>query len=57
MVLKKDKQALTVVLALSGRAQDVEMEIPADDLIKETCMDTLHVKLDSLFLKEDKDEA
>lgn len=38
--LDKDKQALAVVLALSGRARETGMEVPADDLNKDTGMDT-----------------
>lgn len=53
--LEKKKQALAVALALSGRARDTAMEIPVDDLNKDTGMATLLGKLDALFLKEEKD--
>uniref|UniRef100_M4AZE1 Integrase catalytic domain-containing protein n=1 Tax=Xiphophorus maculatus TaxID=8083 RepID=M4AZE1_XIPMA len=53
--LEKKKQALAVALALSGRARDTAMEIPVDDLNKDTGMTTLFAKLDDLFLKEEKD--
>ena len=53
--LDKEKQALAVALALSGRARDTAMEIPVDDLNKDTGMGTLLAKLDDLFLKEEKD--
>ncbi len=51
------EQLLAVVLELSGRARETGMEIPADDLNKDTSMDTLQAKLDNLFLKEEKDRA
>ena len=53
--LEKSKQALAVVLALSGRAREAAMEIPVDDLNKDSGMKTLLAKLDNLFLKEEKD--
>lgn len=53
--LEEKKQALAVALALSGRARDTAMEIPVDDLNKDTGMTTLLAKLDDLFLKEEKD--
>lgn len=55
--LEKKKQALAVALALSGRARETAMEIPVDDLNKDTGMDTLLTKLDDLFLKEEKDQV
>lgn len=53
--LEKKKQALAVALALSGRAREAAMEIPVDDLNKDSGMDTLLRKLDEMFLKEEKD--
>ena len=38
--LKKDKQAVAEVLALSGTARETAMEIPANDLNKDPGMDT-----------------
>lgn len=55
--LEKKKQALAVALALSGRARETAMEIPVDDLNKDTGMNTLLTKLDDLFLKEEKDQV
>lgn len=55
--LEKKKQALAVALALSGRARETAMEIPVDDLNKDTGMNTLLLKLDDLFLKEEKDQT
>lgn len=44
-----------MALVLSGRARETAMEIPVDDLNKDTGIATLFAKLDSLFLKEEKD--
>ena len=55
--LAKKKQALAVVLALSGSARETAMEIPVDDLNKDDGMTTLIAKLDSMFLKEEKDQV
>ncbi|KAL2093504.1 hypothetical protein ACEWY4_010816 [Coilia grayii] len=55
--LQKKKQALAVALGLSGRARETAMEIPVDDLNKDTGMNTLLEKLDGLFLKEEKDRT
>ncbi len=52
MELEKSKQVLTVALALSRRAGESLMEIPVDDLDKDTGINTLLVKLNNLFLKE-----
>lgn len=46
-----------MALALSGRAREPAMEIPVDDLNKDTGMNTLVTKLDDLFLKEEKDQV
>jgi hypothetical protein len=35
------KQALAVALSLKGRARDIALEIPADDLDKDNGMTTL----------------
>ena len=56
MDLKKDKGALPVVLALEEQGEFV-MEIPEDKFNAKTGMDTLHAKLDSLFLKVEKDRT
>ncbi|CAL9707805.1 unnamed protein product [Knipowitschia caucasica] len=53
--LEKKKQALAVALSLSGRARETAMEIPVDELNEDTGMKILLDKLDSLFLKEEKD--
>ncbi|XP_061906336.1 uncharacterized protein LOC133659674 [Entelurus aequoreus] len=55
--LDKKKQALAVALGLEGRAKDIAMEIPADDLDKDTGMATLLAKLDGVFQQEEKDRA
>ena len=55
--LEKKKQALAVVLALSGSARETAMEIPVDDLNKDDGMTTLLAKLDNLFMKEEKDQV
>ena len=55
--LAKKKQALAVALGLEGRAREVAMEIPADDLDKDNGMDTLLEKLDGVFQLEEKDRA
>lgn len=55
--LDKDEHRSQSFLALSGRVRETGMEIPADDLNKDTSMDTLLAKLDSLFLKGEKDRA
>lgn len=53
--LEKKKQALAVALSLTGRARDAALEISADDLNKDDGMKTILDKLDSVFLKEEKD--
>ena len=53
--LDKKKQALAVALSLPGRARDSALEIAAGDLNKDDGMTTLLTKLDSVFLKEEKD--
>ncbi|KAK7907197.1 hypothetical protein WMY93_015809 [Mugilogobius chulae] len=53
--LDKKKQALAVTLSLAGRARESALEIPAGDLNADTGMATLLTKLDSVFLKEEKD--
>lgn len=55
--LTKKKQALAVALGLTGRARETAMEIPVDDLNKDTGMTTLLEKLDGLFLVEEKDRT
>ena len=55
--LAKKKQALAVALGLEGRAREIAMEIPADDLDKDNGMDTLLAKLDGVFQLEEKDRA
>ena len=58
--LDKKKQALAVALSLMGRARDSVLEIAAGDLNKDDGMTTLLIKLDTVFLKEEKvrqDEA
>lgn len=46
-----------MALVLEGRAREIAMEIPADDLDKDTGMVTLLAKLDSVFQLEEKDRA
>lgn len=53
--LDKKKQALAITLSLSGRARESALEIAAHDLNTDTGMDVLLSKLDSVFLKEEKD--
>ncbi|XP_034552315.1 uncharacterized protein LOC117821880 isoform X2 [Notolabrus celidotus] len=53
--LEKKKQALAVALSLTGRARDCVLEIAAGDLNKDDGMTKLLTKLDSVFLKEEKD--
>ena len=55
--LDKRKQALAVALSLKGRARDIALEIPADDLDKDNGMTTLIQELDNLFMREEKDQA
>lgn len=43
------KQALAVALGLEGRAKEIAMEIPAEDLDNDNGMDTLFMKLDGVF--------
>lgn len=52
---KKKNQALAITLSLSGRARENTLEIAAHDLNTDTRMDVLLTKLDSMFLKEEKD--
>ena len=53
--LDKKKQALAVALLLTRRARDSRKEIAAGDFNKDDGMTTLLMKLDSVFLKEEKD--
>ncbi|XP_062409954.1 uncharacterized protein LOC134100639 [Sardina pilchardus] len=53
--LDKNKQALAVALSLSGRARNAALEIAAADLNKDNGLTTLLHKLDTVFLKEEKD--
>lgn len=53
--LDKKKQVLAVALSLMGRARDCALEIAAGDLKSNDGMTTLLTKLDSVFLKEEKD--
>lgn len=53
--LDKKKQALAVTLSLSGRARESALEIAAEHLNVDTGMSVLLDKLDSVFLKEEKD--
>ena len=55
--LDKKKQAVAVALSLKGRARDIALEIPADDLDKDNGMTTLIQELDNLFTREEKDRA
>ncbi|MGL5730564.1 MAG: hypothetical protein ACRCX5_05520, partial [Bacteroidales bacterium] len=52
---KKKKQALAIALSLTGRARNAALEISANDLNKDDGMKTILDKLDSVFLKEEKD--
>lgn len=49
------KQALAVTLSLIGRVKESVLEIAANDLNADNGMATLLTKLDSVFLKEEKD--
>ena len=51
------KQALAVALSLKGRARDIALEIPADDLDKDNGMTMLIQELDKVFMREEKDRA
>ncbi|XP_016523030.1 uncharacterized protein LOC107835207 [Poecilia formosa] len=53
--LDKKKQALAVTLSLSGRARESALEIAAEHLNDDTGISVLLNKLDSGFLKEEKD--
>ena len=53
--LEEKKQALAVALSLTGRARDSALEIAAADLNVDGGMLILLTKLDSVFLKEEKD--
>ncbi len=55
--LEKKKRALAVTLSLSGKARDTALAIKAEDLNKDTGMQTLLVALDKVFLKETVDSA
>ena len=50
--LDKKKQALAVALPLKGRAKDIALEIPAEDLDKDNGMTTLIQELDKVFMGE-----
>ena len=50
--LDKKKQATAIYLSLTGQARNLASEIPAEDLEKETGVNTLIVKLDSLYLAD-----
>ncbi|XP_013861036.1 UDP-N-acetylglucosamine transferase subunit ALG13 homolog isoform X2 [Austrofundulus limnaeus] len=56
--LESKKQALAVALALSGRARDTAMEIPVDDLNKDTgagsCLEALGAGKPLLVVVNDK---
>ncbi|KAI4873784.1 hypothetical protein NFI96_002219, partial [Prochilodus magdalenae] len=53
--LDQKKQALAVALSLTGRARTIALEISADDLNKDNGLTTLLQKLDTVYLKEEKD--
>lgn len=44
-------------MGLEGRARESAMEIPVEQLDSDNGMTTLLAKLDSVFLKEEKDRA
>ena len=53
--LDAKKLALAVALSLTGRARNAALEVAAVDLNKENGLTTLLQKLDTVFLKEEKD--
>ena len=53
--LDAKKQALALALSLTGRARNTALEVAAVDLNKENGLATLLHKLDTMFLKEEKD--
>ena len=55
--LKPEKQALAVSLSLQGNARDTAMAIEAKTLATAEGMDLLIQRLDSVFLKDDKDRS
>lgn len=55
--LDEKKQALAVALGLEGQVGESAMAIPAEQLDSDNGMTTLLAKLDSVFLKEEKDRA
>ena len=57
MDLDEKKQALAVALSRKGRARDIALEIPADELDKDNGMTTLIQELDKVFMREEKDRA
>lgn len=46
---------MAVALSLTGRGRDASLEISMDDLNKNNSLKTILGKLDSVFLKEEKD--
>ncbi|KAG9283062.1 hypothetical protein AMEX_G1791 [Astyanax mexicanus] len=53
--LDQRKQALAVTLSLTGKARTIALEISAEDLNKDNGLTTLLQKLDTVYLKEEKD--
>ena len=55
--LSKEKQAIAVVLTLSGKAKEKAKELKSDELHKEDGTDKLFAKLDEIFKKDELDGA
>ena len=50
--LAKEKQGHAVLLSLKGRAREAALELEVSELAKETGLDLIITKLDSLFAKD-----
>ena len=50
--LAKEKQGPAVLLSLKGRAREAALELEVSELAKETGLDLIITKLDSLFAKD-----
>ena len=55
--LEVKKKALAIVLSLSGRARQIALQIPVEQLDNENEVDTLSAKLDDSFKREEVDCA
>lgn len=55
--LTKSKQALAIVLCLSGKPKQVALELKTEDLNKENGTETLLTALDTVYKKGEKERA